>query len=707
MDLQYFVELFCGGLTRGSIYALIALGYTMVYGIIELINFAHGEIYMIGAFTALIVASALGIMGFPAAGIIVIAALAAVIWCAAYGYTIEKIAYRPLRGAPRLSPLISAIGVSIFLQNYVSLAQTSDFVAFPQLITDFEFLDPISHIIGTSDFLIIVTSLVTMVALTLFIQYTKMGKAMRATAQNRKMAMLLGIDADRIISLTFIIGSSLAAIGGVLIANHVGQVNFFIGFIAGPSPAPWSAALCSACAKASPPAISPAPTKTPSPSPCWCSSSSSVRRASSESPRFKRSKGADMNMILRALMVSVWFMALTFPLVVLKVDALNDTILFRWENMASIGVGAFVLSIFWRWSMERKARGAVSTGPSLFARALEGVRQPKPRYTCLGLIAVLMLVMPYISSMYQINIMISALIYIMLGLGLNIVVGLAGQLVLGYAAFYAVGAYTYGLLNTYFGLGFWAVLPVGGIMAALFGLMLGFPVLRLKGDYLAIVTLGFGEIIRLVLENWTSVTKGSFGLSNLSRPSLFGMEMGVTEATNYIYYIVLAAVVVTIIVVGRLKNSRIGLALQALREDEIACEAMGIDLTKVKLSAFALGSCWAGFAGVIFAAKTTFINPASFTFMESAMVLSMVVLGGMGSVLGVTIAAAILVLAPEYLRAFSEYRMLLFGAVMVIMMIYRPQGLISGEKRTYKITNKDKIDSSKSAFDVPATGGQA
>ena len=212
MDLQYFVELFCGGLTRGSIYALIALGYTMVYGIIELINFAHGEIYMIGAFTALIVASALGIMGFPAAGIIVIAALAAVIWCAAYGYT---------------------IGVSIFLQNYVSLAQTSDFVAFPQLITDFEFLDPISHIIGTSDFLIIVTSLVTMVALTLFIQYTKMGKAMRATAQNRKMAMLLGIDADRIISLTFIIGSSLAAIGGVLIANHVGQVNFFIGFIAG------------------------------------------------------------------------------------------------------------------------------------------------------------------------------------------------------------------------------------------------------------------------------------------------------------------------------------------------------------------------------------------------------------------------------------------------------------------------------------------
>ena len=416
-----------------------------------------------------------------------------------------------------------------------------------------------------------------------------------------------------------------------------------------------------------------------------------------------------MTSIFKALMVSVWFMALTFPLVVLKVDQINNTLLLRWENMAFIGAGSFVLALLWRWSMQRKEQGVISSGPSAFSRTLDRLRQPAARRASLGVVAALMIAMPFISSMYQVNIMISAMIYIMLGLGLNIVVGLAGQLVLGYAAFYAVGAYTYGLLNTYFGLGFWAVLPIGGVMAAIFGLMLGFPVLRLKGDYLAIVTLGFGEIIRLVLENWTDVTKGSFGLSNLSRPDLFGMDMGVTEATDYIYYIVLGAVVLTIIVVGRLKNSRIGLALQALREDEIACEAMGIDLTKVKLSAFALGSCWAGFAGVIFAAKTTFINPASFTFMESAMILSMVVLGGMGSVLGVTIAAVILVLAPEYLRAFSEYRMLIFGAVMVVMMIYRPQGLISGEKRAYKIGNKDKVDRMDSAFDAPAahTGGQA
>lgn len=233
MDLLYFTELFCGGLTRGSIYALIALGYTLVYGIIELINFAHGEIYMIGAFTALVAASILGMAGFPAIAILIVAALVAVVWSAAYGYTIEKVAYRPLRGAPRLSPLISAIGMSIFLQNYVILAQTSDFVAFPRLIPDFEFLEYFDYIIGPSDFMILLTSTLTMIALTLFISRTRMGKAMRATAQNRKMAMLLGIDTDRVISMTFVVGSGLAAIGGVLVASHTGQMNFAIGFLAG------------------------------------------------------------------------------------------------------------------------------------------------------------------------------------------------------------------------------------------------------------------------------------------------------------------------------------------------------------------------------------------------------------------------------------------------------------------------------------------
>lgn len=231
--MEYFLEIFFGGLTRGSIYALIALGYTMVYGIIQLINFAHGEIYMIGAFTGLIVAGVLGSLGFPGYAIIFMALPIAVIYSAAYGFTIEKIAYKPLRGAPRLSPLISAIGMSIFLQNYVLLAQTADFLPFPALLPDFEFMKGFNTILNSSELFIVLSAAIVMAGLTSFIKFTRMGKAMRATAQNRQMAMLVGVNVDHVISITFITGSAIAAVGGVMIASHVGQINFYIGFIAG------------------------------------------------------------------------------------------------------------------------------------------------------------------------------------------------------------------------------------------------------------------------------------------------------------------------------------------------------------------------------------------------------------------------------------------------------------------------------------------
>ncbi|BCR03781.1 branched-chain amino acid ABC transporter permease [Desulfuromonas versatilis] len=231
--MEYFLELFLGGLTRGSIYALIALGYTMVYGIIQLINFAHGEIYMIGAFVALIVSGVLTIYGFSGVSILVLAALIAMVYAAAYGYTLERIAYRPLRNAPRLSPLISAIGMSLFLQNYVLLAQTPDFLPFPQLIPEFDFMEPVAHIIGSAELVILITSTLTMVGLTVLIKYTRIGKAMRATQQDMTMSRLVGVNVDRVISITFIIGSVLAAIGGVLVGSYIGQINFYIGFMAG------------------------------------------------------------------------------------------------------------------------------------------------------------------------------------------------------------------------------------------------------------------------------------------------------------------------------------------------------------------------------------------------------------------------------------------------------------------------------------------
>jgi len=231
--LLYFIELFLSGLTRGSIYALIALGYTMVYGIIELINFAHGEIYMIGAFTALIVSGIMTMYGYAGLSVFFTAMIIAAFYSSAYGYTIEKIAYKPLRHSPRLSPLISAIGMSIFLQNYVMLAQTSDFMPFPSLIPDFECLALIDYMIGGPELIILITTVVVMAGLSILIKFTRIGKAMRATAQDKTMAMLVGVDINQMISITFIIGSALAAVAGVLIASYVGQINFYIGFIAG------------------------------------------------------------------------------------------------------------------------------------------------------------------------------------------------------------------------------------------------------------------------------------------------------------------------------------------------------------------------------------------------------------------------------------------------------------------------------------------
>ncbi|MFP4308110.1 MAG: branched-chain amino acid ABC transporter permease [Desulfococcaceae bacterium] len=233
MDWEYFFELFLGGLTRGSIYALIALGYTMVYGIIELINFAHGEIYMIGAFTALIFANVLSVLGIPESAILAASLVLAVGYAAAYGFTLEKIAYKPLRNAQRLSPLISAIGMSIFLQNYVLLAQTSEFLPFPRMVPSFGFLDPVAHIISSAEVLILIVTAAAMAGLTFLIKFTRIGKAMRATAQDKQMAMLAGVNVNRVISTTFVIGSSLAALGGVMIASHIGMVHFNIGFIAG------------------------------------------------------------------------------------------------------------------------------------------------------------------------------------------------------------------------------------------------------------------------------------------------------------------------------------------------------------------------------------------------------------------------------------------------------------------------------------------
>ncbi|MDD5759484.1 MAG: branched-chain amino acid ABC transporter permease [Desulfobulbaceae bacterium] len=374
--------------------------------------------------------------------------------------------------------------------------------------------------------------------------------------------------------------------------------------------------------------------------------------------------------------VAVWFMFLTLPIMVVKVNPIEQTVVWRWANLVWLGAAVFVLTVVGRYCSRHRTELS-----AFWPDAHPLLAHPQLKRFLLIVLALLATLFPLFFSSYQINIMTTALMYAVLGLGLNIVVGLAGLLDLGYVAFYAVGAYSYALLNYHFGLGFWAALPIGGLLAAIFGVLLGFPVLRLRGDYLAIVTLGFGEIIRLILENWNDFSFGPSGIAGIPRPGLFGLTLSVDDAIMYIYYLVLLLGLITIFVVNRLRDSRIGRAWIALREDEIACQAMGIDKTKTKLTAFALGASWAGMVGVLFAAKTTFVNPASFTFLESAIILSIVVLGGMGSTVGVVIGALVFILLPEYLRAFADYRMLLFGAIMVGVMVFRPQGIIGNPRR--------------------------
>ncbi|MGH0000050.1 high-affinity branched-chain amino acid ABC transporter permease LivM [Pseudovibrio ascidiaceicola] len=331
------------------------------------------------------------------------------------------------------------------------------------------------------------------------------------------------------------------------------------------------------------------------------------------------------------------------------------------------------------------------------------------KYGLLGLAVVLPFVLMFWlgarGSRQYIDLAILVLTYVMLGWGLNIVVGLAGLLDLGYVAFYAVGAYSYALLAHYFGFSFWLCLPLAGILAAFWGIILGFPVLRLRGDYLAIVTLAFGEIIRVVLLNWYQFTGGPDGLSGIPRPSFFGLEFSRGEGgfasffgldyssihrIIFLYYLIFAMALFTNFVTMRLRRMPIGRAWEALREDEIACRALGINTTNTKLTAFALGAMFAGFAGSFFATRQGFISPESFTFLESAIILAIVVLGGLGSQIGVVIAAIVMIGGFEFFREFEEYRMLVFGMIMVVIMVWKPRGLISSRTPSVALSKNAK-----------------
>ncbi|MBP4042299.1 high-affinity branched-chain amino acid ABC transporter permease LivM [Aeromonas sp. SrichE-2G] len=406
---------------------------------------------------------------------------------------------------------------------------------------------------------------------------------------------------------------------------------------------------------------------------------------------------------IHACIASLMLLVLSFWLLGFKLETEGSRLLVvsRLDvSLAWLLGGATI--VFWfqmlRGQIARLFQASISGFSVGFTKLVLPSPEEAPKLYNLTAVLVLMFAVswPFMASRGAIDLATLTLIYIMLGLGLNVVVGLAGLLDLGYVGFYAVGAYSYALLNSYFGLSFWECLPIAGLMAATFGFLLGFPVLRLRGDYLAIVTLGFGEIIRILLNNMTSLTGGPNGISGIPKPTLGGLEFnrtvkdggfetfheffGIAYNANhkviFLYLMALVLVIATLFVINRLLRMPLGRAWEALREDEIACKSLGLNPTIIKLTAFTIGACFAGFAGSFFASRQGFISPESFVFIESAIVLAIVVLGGMGSQIGVVLAAIVMTVLPELAREFNEYRMLMFGLLMVFMMIWRPQGLL-------------------------------
>ena len=382
------------------------------------------------------------------------------------------------------------------------------------------------------------------------------------------------------------------------------------------------------------------------------------------------------------------------PLVGIQLDGYDFTarLGLAYSIIGAIFLIKFSLNLGYQYPLTKNILERVFSQKNLGVVVAQAKQAQTNKPLLLGLLLIFIAILPFFLSKYYTVVLIQCLIYVLLGLGLNIVVGWAGMLDLGFVAFYAVGAYSLGILGTYFDLGFWQVLPIAMILSGIIGGILGFPVLRMHGDYLAIVTLGFGEIIRLVLNNWTDFTGGPNGMStpkitffglDFTRRStensfhnFFGLEYSSSHQAIFLFLVLFLVCIAVVYFCTRLKKMPIGRAWEALREDEVACRSMGINHVAIKLMAFVLGAAIAGLGGVFFGAYQGFINPTSFTFIESALIVAIVVLGGLGSIVGVIIAAVVLNLLPEIFREFENFRVLLFGLVMVTMMIWRPRGLI-------------------------------
>jgi len=574
--------------------------------------------------------------------------------CSLLNFGIERIAFRPIRHLPRITGLISSLGISIVLQNVVMLTIGSSNKSFPVVFPEGSLSLGNVHISYSQIFILGLTAL-AMVSLSAFDVKTKQGKALRAVSEDKSMARAFGINIDKTVGLTFIIAGSLAAIAGVSYSLYYGVAKFDMGFM--PGIKAFTAAIFGGVGNYYGAIFG----------------GLFIGLVESLTQGYVSSTYKDIAVFGALILV-----------LVLKPEGLLGARLpvERLETLGPRPKSMSLVSIRKSISfMIRKIQGIFSQVDLIFD-------QGRRFYLKLGL-GVMLIILPFsLSNQYYLHIAILVGIYMILALGLNVVVGFSGLLDLGYIAFYAVGAYTCAILTT-LGWNFWIALPIGALFAMLFSILIGMPTIRTRGDYLAIVTLGFGEIVRLLVRNWDSLTNGPKGIMGIAPPSILGITFN--NQTSY-YYLVLVVLIGAWWIVTRLRDSHIGRSWRAIRDDEEVASSVGINVFRRKLDAFAIGALLAGLAGGIFASVQTFVGPESFTFFESITILCIVVIGGQGSVKGSLLAALLLVALPEVLRGFGEYRMLLFGGAMLLTILMRPQGLIPWKNRSPDIPVKDDTE---------------
>lgn len=653
--LQYLFN----ALMLGAIYALAAVAYTLVYGILEMINFAFGELFMFGAFLAVsLMLPQVSLFGFmvtmPGLPFLLAAPLAIVI-VAAMGYLIERCAYRPLRFAPRLAPLITAIAVSVALQNLAQSVWGAQELAFPSFfLLEAKPIEIAGAYISVIEIAVIVTAAIVMTALHFYVKMTRMGRAMRAAAQDVEAAALMGIPVNRVIALAFIIGSGLAALAGIFYGAVYLFAHPHMGFMPG--------------LKAMVAAV--------------LGGIGNIRGAMLGGLVLGFAETFGAAYLPNG---SAYRDAIAFAILILL-------LLFRPQGLLGTRLPNRLAD---RGGMAFKGRAsAIDAGLARLSAFFAG--RDLARYAAFGILALVAVSVFFIfPSPYWARVFVFVLIYALLASGLNIVVGFAGLLDLGFVAFWAVGSYFTSILFVEVlakGYGvdvgsvwwlFYVNLLLGGCLAALFGMMLGYPTLRLRGDYLAIMTLGFGEIIRLVATNWVDLTRGPMGIRGIPVPGLFGYKLG---SPVQLYLLGLVLLALTVFLIALLVRSYLGRAWVAIREDEAAAEAMGINTARYKLYAYSAGGFFGGVTGVFFAHSQQYISPLSFTLFENILILMLIVLGGMGTLAGPIIGAAIWVVFLEvardlpFIQQYPELRFMALGILLVVLMIFRPQGLL-GQKR--------------------------